>query len=576
MSAVLTAHEFGGPWPLEELRRRYPQLGDVALSIRKKCVEDPLYLGAEVLGSDLFRTPSTAHREVADSISRCENVLYVDHRGTLKTTLLDVVGTYSLFIRFPNVRVLFLQSNKDIANQISRLVRSHLVRNTAFKTIFPEYALSSEDDSNVTSWAHPARQEYTAEGSFNIGTPGATTTGTHYEVIKASDLMNTSTVPPPCGMSTVEQMKAVIAWYASTDGLLVHPKQRRALCPPAHKTMDSNRWSDGDHAGQILRDDPKPPEEGGYFRKVIRGVKRDADGSWIPTWPEVIPSEDLAKLRASPSMTAATWASNFCSDPLPEGGMAFERKWIHTYGVGRCKNIDWGGTCAEFHKEPARESLVIAVTVDSAILDPATSRGIAKSDRSALVTSGVEAELPKRLFVLDTVAGKWKPGDLVEKVFDVCGFWKPSWVGIEDIGAGLAIEAMFLAEMQRSDRRVPYRKIKMPGANRVASKEARIAPLHSHAQWRGIYVHEDGRHEALVEELLRFGVAEHDDLADALGMRGVDLYSWTPSTKKEDEPELTFVPGRKPITGKDIIKRAQERARSRNAPPWRQNLRKLA
>lgn len=588
-SGVLTSHPLGGPWPTEELRRRYPQLGDVQLSIREKCVNDPLYLGAEVLGSELFRTPSTAHRAVGWSLSACENSLYVDHRGTLKTTLHNVVGTHYLWIRFPNARYLFLQSNKEIANQISRLVRSHFVHNKAFKAVFPEYAMESEDDSNVTSWSHPARQEFTAEGSFNVGTPGATTTGTHYEVIGASDLMNTSTVPPPCGLSTIENMKSIIAWYASTDGLLVHPRQRRALCPPAHKTYNSNRWHDADHVSQLLAKDPLQPDGtpcrdkdgsyldgriggvggGGYFRKIIRGVKRDADGTWIPTWPEVIPTSDLAALRASPSMTAATWAANFCSDPMPEGGMAFERKWIHYYGKNKC------ATCDERHEEPDRSNLVVAVTVDPAFMDPSNSR-IAKSDRSAIVTSGVETQMPKRLFVLDILAGKWKAGDVVEKVFDVCGFWKPAWVGIEDIGAGLALEQMFLAEMQRSDRRVPYRKIKMPGTSRVAAKDARIAPLHAHAQHYGVYVHEDGRHEALVEELLRFGVAEHEDLADALGMRGVDLYSWSPSERRAEAPELTFVPGRKPMTGADFVKRAQERARARRAPPWKTIVRQTA
>lgn len=590
--AVLTTHPHGGPWPVDVLRAKYPQLGDIALGIRKKCVDDPLYFGAEILGSDLFRTPSTAHRAVAEAISRCENSLYVDHRGTLKTTLHNVVGTHSLWIRFPNTRYLFLQSNKDIANQISRLVRSHFTMNKAYKALFPEYAMEPVDDGNVTSWSHPARQEFTAEGSFNVGTPGATTTGTHYEVIGASDLMNTSTVPPPCGLSTVENMKAIIAWYSSTDGLLVHPKQRRRLCPPAHKTYNSNRWHDADHVSQLLSNDPFQPdgtrckgergvyhdgsperaEGGGYFHKIIRGVKRAEDGAWLPTWPEVIPSKDLAALRASPSMTAATWAANFCSDPMPEGGMAFEKKWLHTYGVGRCKNAEWGGRCNERHPEPNREELVVAVTLDPSFLNPATGR-VAKSDRSGIVTSGVETHMPKRLFVLDVLAGKWKPGDLIEKVFDACGFWKPSWVGIEDIGGGIVMESMFLDEMLRSDRRVPYRKIKMPGINKVASKEARIAPLHAHAQHYGIWVHEDGRHEELVEELLRFGVAEHEDLADALGMRAVDLHSWTPEEKREDAPELTFVPGRKPLTGAEVIKRAQERVRARRAPSWQKSVR---
>lgn len=534
----------GGPYALAELRERFPDLTDTDLDLRRRCVADPLFLAAEVVfgdmprASNLFLVPPSQHREVAQAMIDQASCLYVDHRGTLKTTLQDHVGSVWQLLKYVNDRILFLQSVVDVAKQISRVVRGTYEKNKALRKLFPEYAMQRSDDGNVLSWSVPCRTRVTVEGSFTVGTPETSLTGLHFEVIKATDLMNTSTVPPPCGLSTVEKMKTIIAWYASTDGLLVHKSQ----CPRAHKTYNSNRWHDGDHVAQIKRGN------NGYFRIVERGVKRGDDGTFIPTWPECADAAQLAEIRSRPSMTAATFAANFCSDPLPEGGSAFLRPWFKTY-----------------REIPG--DLVIAITCDPAFTEATSSRA-AKSDRSGFVVSGVSATT-KDLYVLEIRAGRWGPDDCVEQMFQLASFWSPSWVGYEDTGSSRALVAILLARMQRTGQMLPYRAIKMPGSlNKTSSKEARIGPLHAHAQHFGVFVHEDERHEELVEELLRFGVAEHDDLADALGMRAMDLYAGDMRSAVPEAAPMTFVPGRKLPTGDEVVARAIERSRMRGAPPW--------
>ena len=520
-------------------------LGDVAMLCRAKAMSDPLFFGSEIIGRELLRFPSSAHREVAQALKDQADLLYVDHRGTLKTTLLHEIGDIWQFAAFPEDRLLFLQSSLDNAKALSRQIRQHYVSNVTLRTVFPEYAMASVDDGSVQSWSHPCKRTITREGSFEIGTPGTALAGRHYEIIAASDLCNEQTVPPPCGRASPELMKSIISWYATADGLLVS----KAVCKRAHRRQDSNRWADGDIAGTIIREDSQ-----NTIRKVVRGVTRDAEGKFVPTW-DMIPREELEKIRARPTMTAAVWAANYCSDPMPEGGVAFQREFFRYY-------------------TDAPKGLSIAITVDPAFTE-ASSANAAKSDRSAIVVSGIDP-VTKNLYVLQTKAGRWSPYQLVEQLFTLSAFWRPRWVGIEETTGSKALIAILLSEMTRTGRMVPYRKMKLPGLYKNSSKEARIGPLHAHAEHFGIYVKKH-EHDDLVEELMRFMVSEKDDLADALAYRAMDLYA--PGTMAmEPKDEQRKRPSSMPsaIVGREAIERQMERARrGHRYRPWAQTMKEL-
>lgn len=682
---------FGGPYSVEELRERH-NLDGVALEARRRCIEDPLYLASKVCSRlwqvNLMDRPSSAHREVAEAMVAQESIMYVDARGTAKTTLLDEVGGVHQLLSYPDDSLLFLQASGSNAEALISQVGNQFKFNPLMRELFPEYAMpqGGPGAGSATKFTVPCRRVRSREESVEVGTPGASLAGRHYDVIFCSDVINENTAPPPCGKSTIETMKSLVAWYAQTDGLLkgreVNPRAHKRLdcltgdtpvlmadgswkpirdvragesvpcwngdrgwairdvtfsglvkrdkvlrirtdastirCSGGHKflvlpgdkaqhdkcngpvwrradeigkgdrvvtsrqlwaegfgwarvksveddgeedlydlTVDehhnyiaagfvvhnSNRWHDGDLVGNIIRNEDKKGKR--TFRRVIRGVVRGPDGLWVPTWPEVKTPQMLADIHDGPTMNPATWAANFCSDPLPEGGLTFVREWFHEYGVERCPS------CNKRHERP--DQVQIAITVDAAWSDGKTVKK--KNSRSAIVVSAVGSD--HHLYVLQIAAGQWSPHETVERLFQMAEFWRTHdpnlWVGIEDVGGSRGMIAIFESEMLRTNRLMPYRKMKPLSASKDSPD--RIGPLHSHAQHFGVFVRPE--HGELVEELLRFGVAERNDLADAFAYRAKDMYAnaWSrPEDNVVQEVTRNRVEGRDFIDMKALLK----------------------
>lgn len=545
---------FGGPHSAHCLSTRgssdcpaYPYghvgfgLDGVAMANRARCVAEPLYLASEVMSNlwdtNLMRTPSAQHIAVAAAMVEQVNILYIDARSTAKTTLLDEVGGVHQLLAYCNDCLLFMQASEENAKALAGQVRNHFMFNEVLRKLFPEYAMTKGETGNILKFSVPCRQTHSREASVEIGTPGASMAGRHYDVIFGSDIMNENTTPPPCGKGTIELMRSLVAWYAQTDGLL----KGKEINPRAHKRIDTNRWHDGDLGGEIIRRDKK-----NTFRKIIGGCKRAPDGTWIPSWPEVKTPQMIQDIHDAPTMTAATFAANYCSDPLPEGGVAFQRNWFHYFGSGRCE-------CGALHETPP--GMDVWITCDPAFTQEMT-RATQRSDRSALVVTGV-APGSGHLFVLQTKAGRWSADDFVEELWKLICFWKPSWIGIEDTGSSRGLKSILLSRMARLGQFVRYRDLKPAGR----SKEVRIIPLHAHAQHFGLYVRRE--HADLVEELLRYGVADDNDLADALAYRALEMYDMPGAIRSEPVARPTEVPPTHRTDGTDILKRLEARQTAR-------------
>jgi hypothetical protein len=298
--------------------------------------------------------------------------------------------------------------------------------------------------------------------------------------------------------------------------------------------------------------------------KVIRGVTVDENGRFVSTWPGVITSEELHEKRESVTMNAATWAANFCSDPKPDGGMNFAAKNLHNY-PSPCRACRSEGEIVT-HAPPEIEALRKQVTVDPAFTDDKNPK--AKTDRSGIVVSGVDTS--GRLWIPHTRAGRWGPSEFTENLFDVVSFWKPQWVGIEDIPGSRALVSIFLSQLARTGRFMPYRRLKHAGR----SKDARITPLLSHSESFGLYIHDSCAE--LVEELLRWGLTEHDDLADALAYAALEMHSFPEKESEPEGPQLRVVPPPPRETAAEVCARLEARARRRGQASWRRPSRRFA
>ncbi len=536
--------QFDGECPAGRTQKHGWGLGGAAMLMRENAIADPIYLADKILSClwpvNLMKTPSEAHRLVAASMIAQHDTLYVDARGTAKTTLLQETGGVYQHLRFPNDCCVYLGSSEPNAKALAGQERAHYVQNPILRSVFPEYAMPDNEVGSVLAYSLPCRTLRTKEESVEIGTVGSRLAGRHYARIGYSDGMNEQTTPPPCGLGTLETMKSLIAWFAQADGLLLG----KEVCPHAHKAVDSNRWHDADQAGEIIRKDLK-----GTWTKVVRGVK-GSTGHFVSSWPEVKSPEMIQEIYDSPTMNTATFAANYRSDPLPDGGMAFSEKWFKWRGK------DW---------KDRPEKLKIAITCDVAWTEAAVgSRAARRSDRTAIVVSGVAplgGPHPGDLFILETAAGRWGEDETVERMFAMCQFWRPLWLGFEKTNGSLALEKILLLKMLRDGGRVPFRHLKVAGRD----KFVRMTMLHRHAEHYGIYVEE--KHRDLVEELVRFGVAEHDDLADAAAHRGLDMYP-AGGVARVAKPTLTFVPPPPPETAESIREWVKSRTRARTRPSW--------
>lgn len=500
------------------------------LYVRSMAVADPLYLAWALLGRELMANPSPEHREVAKALVAQENLLFIYPRGHLKTTLVDEIGTIWQLLKYPNDRILILQASLENAKGIAKQIRRHFQQTERFNKLFPEYHITSSDEAgNILKFSVPCRTVNTREESIEIGTPEGALAGRHYDVIRASDLMNEQTTPAPCGSSTPEMMRKIIDWYGSTDALL----DGRHISPRAHKTIDGTYYADGDLYNELVRNDDK-----NHFRKIIKGVTGKS-GAWVPVW-EAFNAIELQRKYDSPTMHDALWAANYMSDPLPpEGTSTFRREWF-----------------VEYDKAP--DDLIVAITVDPAYTEQDKNP---KADRSAIIVSGASPERGE-LYILVAEAGRWSPRDLLERIHLLSEIWKPDWVGIEMGAQAKSLEEMFFEDMQRTGRYVNYRALQTKGKN----KTVRVMPLLGFAQKWGIKVKPE--HQELVDECMRFPVGRHDDYVDALAYRAQDLYFNRNIRAVRDETILRSVPPSGKETGKDFFNRMKERMQRADRPRW--------
>lgn len=305
---------FGGPHAAEKLTAPVSAggygLGGVTMALRAACVASPLFLADKILSrmweTNLLDRPSSAHLEVERAMIDQASLLYVDARGTAKTTLLDEVGTVWQLLKYVDDSILLTHSSTVNVKALSASVRLHFVRNPDLKALFPEYAIDDrQGEGNILGWSVPCRTLGGREESVECGTPGSQMAGRHYTVVRCTDWMNENTTPL-YGLASLETMKGLVELFSQVQGLL----KGKEVCPRVHFTADSNRWHDGDLAGTLIRRD----EGVDSIRKVVRGVTGQS-GSFVSSWPEVKTPEMIQAIYDSPTMTSAMFAANFRCTP---------------------------------------------------------------------------------------------------------------------------------------------------------------------------------------------------------------------------------------------------------------------
>lgn len=174
-----------------------------------------------------------------------------------------------------------------------------------------------------------------------------------------------------------------------------------------------------------------------------------------------------------------------------------------------------------------RDKLSVFTTVDLAISEKRTA------DYSVVCTIGVNDE--NHWFVLDVKYGRWNPSQLIDKIFEAVGQFRPLYVGMEKVAYQAALMHFVQKEMPKRNQWFTIKELLAEN-----KKELRINAMQPRFVAGTIWFPMGADFLTELEtELLTHPKSLHDDLIDALAymeqiaVAPVNSFSWVAS---EDIP----------------------------------------
>lgn len=390
-------------------------------------------------------------------------------RGHLKSSIVTKAWTIQQILKNPNLRVLIANSVWDNSRKFLGTIQKYLGAGSALEAIFgPMMGVPWTQDAMTI---RPRTSILDAATWTSTGIEKEQTSQ-HYDLIIADDLVARENVMTP------EQREKVYLYYKDLFDLLE---------PDGTIVVIGTRWHEDDLYAKIFEENDEA-EKCGLAKPwdcFIRTVY-NPDGS--PTFPDKFTPEHIAQLRATKG--PYEFSAQYLNNPLDESAADFKRAWIKYYDPTT--------------SHPAS----LYLTVDPAI---SLSRD---ADQSALVVAG---QFQSRIIrVVDRVAGRWVPHELVDRIFELVAKWKLHRIGIESFTFQKTLKYAVQAEQRK---RNIFFSIDELGARRggkdpLLTKEARIRRLQPYFEQGLIEIRHDMKD--LEMELLAFPRGRHDDLLDAL------------------------------------------------------------
>lgn len=379
---------------------------------------------------DLDYTPACDLWELEGSRS----TLILFPRGHLKTTVITLAHTIQWIINYPDVRILLSTATGDQARKMLLEIKSHFQFNERFRTIFADFcpsARAAKDWGSQEEFTVPNRKKHRKEPTLSTCSVGKVIAGSHYEVIKNSDLVDKENVKTP------NQIADVISHFQYLDPLL-----ERSKIAPHHgwKDVEGTRYDFGDLYGKLI--DSKS------YSVTLR--PRDDEET---VWPERFPPEELKRIEKETG--AYQYSCQMRNKPIPpEGGLCDPSEIV-------------------FVPRPVLAGIVprlrLHCTVDLHGLEPAKN----DNDFTVLNVHGFDAD--GRLYIVDVRRGRFTPSIFVWHWFDIMNRY-PRLVDfkVEKVILWAALKATLQAEMQKRQKFACIVEIKR---DTHTSKQQRIRGL---------------------------------------------------------------------------------------------------
>lgn len=466
-----------------------------SLLLKKKLrgLDDLFYFNKYILESDPERRKLIVphvHGDWATWFATAESrvrVILVP-RHTFKSTFFTIGWSLQQIAKNRNIRILIANATLANSQRFIGEIKYHLQNNEIFKMLYGEMfdpKLKWNEDEIVVK----GRNRGIREATITAVGVGGNLVSQHYDIIIADDLVNDA------NSGSRYQALKVIDWWKKSFSL---------LSPTGIMLVIGTRWSYFELYYHLIK------EYKDKFDFYIRGAK-NKDGSFY--FPEIFNQEKLDELKELHG--SHIYSCFFENDPIDRDTAAFKESQVAYFGPG------------EVQKLP---ELVNTFSM----CDPAVSQ-LKGGDDSTIVTVSIDAI--GRWFVREVRRGQWTVSQLIEELFSVYRRWQPQTITLEVIGQAQVLLSPIHDEEEKRKIYLPIKTIK---ARNQVSKEARVRSILQPVVEQGVFFIDKNMEnkEELVNELLRFPHAEHDDIIDALS-DFADI-SFAPNEKKEEEKPKSY------------------------------------
>src|SRR5215472_3596665 len=412
------------------------------------------------------------------------NNLILFPRGHFKTTIITIAHTIQWIINYPDIRVALSMAIGDQTQKVMKELKGHFQYNPLFRKYFADCcppAKKAGDWGNMEEFTIPARRKHRKEPTVCLITIGKVIAGSHYDVIKHSDLVDENNVKTP------NQIADVISHFGHMDPLLErYPSDDPTKPRQGWQDVEGTRYDFGDLYGLLLKSNE--------YKSLIRSAYK-ADGTSIDM--RRFPPAELERIKRKPEMTPYIFSCQYQNQPIPpEGGLCDPKDVVF---ISR-KIIN-----------DILPSLRIHVTIDLHGMDPASKN----SDFTAINVHGFDRD--GRLYILDLRHGRFTPEEVIREIFDVYRRWRPIDFKIEK-EAHARVLLPFLQREASKRQQFPV-MVPIKRDNRT-SKQQRIKGLQPWFRGKIVRFAEDlPSRQAILLEIAQFpseSAGCHDDILDTL------------------------------------------------------------
>ena len=474
--------------------------------VAQRARTDLFFLAKEILGYE--KMTKATHQELCDYTTsilqghdlpqteefdpRKNLLLLLMPRGTFKSSVVTIGFTLQFFLNEPNGRVLIDSETFGKSKAFFREIRGHLETNEQYREVFKAvhgvYPLSTKNKMELWTDSElilACRSVPKKEPSISCAGIDVTKNGMHYDLIICDDLHSEKNV------TNSDQIQQVIDHYKLGFSL---------LDPGKPLIVIGTRWHELDLYGHIIEFEYED-------FNVLKKSAYNPDGSLF--FPEVLPEAELNRIRRRQG--TSIFSKQYLNETVSDENAVFKLDQIiyKRWDEVKDRPINW------------------YLMVDPSYSDPRT--GGKQSDFAALVLAGMDFQ--KDLYVRHIVRKKMTYSEIINEMFRIYtdekfkDARKSMKIILEVIGTK-SLSYELSNEQKRRNTWLPVTEIKSYGLN----KEERIKGLSPFYEYGHIFhIRECPQIEELVQELLYFPVARHDDILDALA--NVLPYASPPTNK---------------------------------------------